>query len=87
MWSSQCLSLMMMTTIFDIDFRNVPIVPKPRSRETLGSDIRSVLATLAEKYHDALFGSGLFDLRASKLRGSRKGGRSGFKEDASAHSF
>jgi hypothetical protein len=40
---------MMMTTIFDIDFRNVPIVPKPRSRETLGSDIRSVLAALAEK--------------------------------------
>lgn len=59
---------MMMTTIFDIDFRIVPMGPKPWSRETLGSDIRSVLAAFAEKYHDALFGSGLFDLRASKVQ-------------------
>jgi hypothetical protein len=71
---------MMMTTIFDIDFRNVPAVPMPCSREALGSDIRPVLAAFAGRYHDALFGSGLFDLRASEVPDVPKGSRPGVRE-------
>lgn len=69
-----------MTAIFDIDFRNVPVVPVPCSRETLGSDIRPVLAAFAGEYHDVLFGSGLFDLRASEVPDVPKGGRPGLRE-------